>query len=197
MQWTFFKCFYLFLDCLQILLASLLFTIIILFSFRCALLLHFLIAVVRINFYKNILIYLWVLANFHIRSIAHIILISFCSLKKSCHSNRKCILILVLIDTHFLLLWTFIISALTEKKYKKFYISCVSHSNHFSPSKHNIPIATMVTMACVGLFIICLCMWCCNTLFCYIFLKFVKLYAKKVRSSKEFKPLFACSSSSK
>ena len=111
-------------------------------------------------------------------------------LKKSCHSNRKCILILVLIDTHILLLGTFIIGALTEKKYKKFYINCVSHSNHFSPSKHNIPIATMVTMAYVGLFIICLCMWCCNTLFCYI-------KSKSKKSSKEFRLLFACSSSSK
>ena len=77
MQWTVFKCFYLFVGCLQILLANLLFIIVILFGFRCALLLYFLIFVVRINFRKNILIYLRVLANFHIRSIALIVFISF------------------------------------------------------------------------------------------------------------------------
>ena len=77
MQWTVFKCFYLFVDCLQILSANLLFIIIILFGFRCALLLYFLIVVVKINFCKNILIYLRVLANFHIRSIALIVFISF------------------------------------------------------------------------------------------------------------------------
>ena len=59
-------------------LANLL-SIIILFGFRCALLLYFLIAVVRINFYKNILIYLRVLANVRIRSIALIVFISFWS----------------------------------------------------------------------------------------------------------------------
>ena len=75
MQWTIFKYFYLFVGCLQILLANLLFFIVILLGFRCALLLYFLIAVVRINFYKNI-IYLRVLANFHIRSIA-LVFISF------------------------------------------------------------------------------------------------------------------------
>ena len=77
MQWTVFKCFYLFVGCLQILLANLLFIIIILFGFRSALLLYFLIDVVTINFLKNILIYLRVLANFHIRSIALIAFISF------------------------------------------------------------------------------------------------------------------------
>ena len=71
MQWTVFKCFYLFAVCLQILLASLLFIIIILFGFRCALLLYFLIVFVKLNFCKNILFYLRVLANFHIRSIAY------------------------------------------------------------------------------------------------------------------------------
>ena len=75
MQWTVFEYFYLFVGCLQILLANLLFFIVILLGFRCALLLYFLIAVVRINFYKNI-IYLRVLANFHIRSIA-LVFISF------------------------------------------------------------------------------------------------------------------------
>ena len=72
--------------------------------------------------------------------------------------------------------------------------NCVFHSNHFSPRNHNVPIATMVNMAYVGLFNIYLCIWYSNTLYCYIFSKFVKLYAKKkVHSSKEFKPLFACS----
>ena len=46
MQWTVFKCFYLFVGCLQILLVNLVFTIIILFGFRCGLLLYFLIVVV-------------------------------------------------------------------------------------------------------------------------------------------------------
>ena len=68
MQFTVFKCFYLFVACLQILLANLLFIIIILFGFRYALSLYFLIVVVRMNFCKNILIYLRGLANFHIRS---------------------------------------------------------------------------------------------------------------------------------
>ena len=77
MQWTVFKCFHLFVGCLQILLANLSFIIIILFGFRSALLLYFLIDVVTINFLKNILIYLRVLANFHIRSIALIVVISF------------------------------------------------------------------------------------------------------------------------
>ena len=77
MQWTVFKCFYFFVGCLQILLANLLFIIIILFGFRSTLSLYFLIDVVRINFSKNILIYLRVLANFHIRSIALIVVISF------------------------------------------------------------------------------------------------------------------------
>ena len=42
MQWTFFKCFYLIVGWLQILLANLLFIIITLFGFRYALLLYFL-----------------------------------------------------------------------------------------------------------------------------------------------------------
>ena len=46
MQWTVFKCYYLFAVCLQILLANLLLIIIILFGFRCTLLLYFLIVVV-------------------------------------------------------------------------------------------------------------------------------------------------------
>ena len=77
MQFTVFKCFYLFVSCLQILLANLLFIIIILFGFRYALLLYFLIAVVRMNFCKNILIYLQVLANFHICSRVLLVFISF------------------------------------------------------------------------------------------------------------------------
>ena len=77
MQWTVLKCLYLFVDCLQILSANLLFIIIILFGVRCALLLYFLIVVVKINFCKNILTYLRVLANFHTRSIALIVFISF------------------------------------------------------------------------------------------------------------------------
>ena len=77
MQWTVFKCFYLFVGCLQILLANLSFIIVILFGFRCALLLYLVIIVVRINFCKNILIYLRVLANFHVRSIALIAFFSF------------------------------------------------------------------------------------------------------------------------
>ena len=46
MQWTVFKCVCLFVGRLQILLANLLFIIAILFDFRCALLLYFLIVVV-------------------------------------------------------------------------------------------------------------------------------------------------------
>ena len=53
------------------------FIIIISFGFRCVLLLYFLIVVVRINFFKNILIYLRVLANSHIRSEALTGFISF------------------------------------------------------------------------------------------------------------------------
>ena len=77
MQWTVLKCFYLFVGCLQTLLANLLFIIIILFGFSSALLLYLLITVFRIIFYKNNLIYLQVLANFHIHSIALTIFISF------------------------------------------------------------------------------------------------------------------------
>ena len=42
MQWTVFKRFYLFVGCLRILLANLVFIVIILFDFRCSLLLYFL-----------------------------------------------------------------------------------------------------------------------------------------------------------
>ena len=77
MQWTVFKCFYLSVGSLQILLANPLFIIIILFGFRCALLLYQLIVAVRINFCEKILIYLRVLAYFHICSIALIAFILF------------------------------------------------------------------------------------------------------------------------
>ena len=108
-------------------------------------------------------------------------------------------MIVVLFDTHFLLLRTFINSALTGKKRKvlKIYvlINCVSHNNHFSPSNHNVLKATMVTIAYVGLFSIYLCIWYSNTLYCYIFSKFVRLYPKKEKCIVPKNPhlFFACS----
>ena len=94
-----------------------------------------------------------------------------------CHSNGKCILIVVLIDTHILLLWTFIISAPTEKRNKKI--------RKFKFWKIVSPIAIEY---CHGKYGMCcllipaqhLFIWYSNTLYCNIFSKFVKLYEQKM-----------------
>ena len=95
----------------------------------------------------------------------------------SCHSNGKCILIVVLIDTHILLLWTFIISEPTKNKSKKFweykFWSILSLIATIFPLATFFPLPWQLWHMLVNNIYV----WYSNTLHC-IFSKFVKLYAK-------------------
>ena len=127
MQWTVFKCFYLFVGCLQFLLANSLFIIIILFGFRCALLLYFLIVVVTFIFFCRVLINCITKLSIYCKR-------NLFRLTKSRKINK-----IVKMSKRKAQIVSFIIGTQPEKKNAKSFKNCVSHSNRFPLATRMFP----------------------------------------------------------